>query len=128
MSTPGGTSTSLLSISLGVSSEVSNEVEVTPGVLIRALPAAPVGPCYIIYIITCYIFNNYTQTNTQKNTQRDRQTDSKTDRHTYRQTDRQADRQTDSQTDRQTDRQTDTHIFFIFKLGYNSKRLTTFVL
>ena len=50
MSTPGGTSTSLLSISLGVNSEVSNEVEVTPGVLIRALPAAPVGPCYINYV------------------------------------------------------------------------------
>ena len=32
---------------ISVNSEVSNEVEVTPGVLIRALRAAPVGQCYI---------------------------------------------------------------------------------
>ena len=30
---------------INVNSEVSNELEVTPGVLIRALRAAAVGPC-----------------------------------------------------------------------------------
>ena len=35
---------------ISVNSEVSNEVEVTPGVLIRALRAAPVGPCYTNYL------------------------------------------------------------------------------
>ena len=35
---------------LGVNLEVSNEVEVTPGVLTRALRAAPVGPCYTNYL------------------------------------------------------------------------------
>ena len=40
----------LVSISVCVNSEVSNEVEVTPGVLIRALRADPVGPCYTNYL------------------------------------------------------------------------------
>ena len=35
---------------ISVNSEVSNEVEVTPGVHIRALRAAPVGPCYTNYL------------------------------------------------------------------------------
>ena len=35
---------------VSVNSEVSNEVEVPPGVLIRALGAAPVGPCYTNYL------------------------------------------------------------------------------
>ena len=40
----------LLSVPVSVNSEVSNDVEVPPGVLIRALRAAPVGPCYTIYL------------------------------------------------------------------------------
>ena len=36
---------------VSVNLEVSNEVEVPPGVLIRALRAAPVGPCYTNYHI-----------------------------------------------------------------------------
>ena len=35
---------------VSVNLEVSNEVEVTPGVLIRAVRAAPVGPCYTNYV------------------------------------------------------------------------------
>ena len=35
---------------VSVNPEVSNEVEVTPGVLIRALRAAPVVPCYTNYL------------------------------------------------------------------------------
>ena len=35
---------------VSVNSEVSNEVEVTPGVLSRALRAAAVGPCYTNYL------------------------------------------------------------------------------
>ena len=40
----------LLSVPVNMNSEVSNEVEVTQGVLIRALRAAPVGPCYTKYL------------------------------------------------------------------------------
>ena len=35
---------------VSVNPEVSNEVEVTPGVLISALRATPVGPCYTNYL------------------------------------------------------------------------------
>ena len=44
------TSTSLFTAEFTLREIDSGEVEVPPGVLIRALRAAPVGPCFINYL------------------------------------------------------------------------------